>query len=455
MFRWLLVPVVLALLPTPRALAARPYSEQVVERTLDNGFRMLLLEDHKAPVAVVQIWYRVGSRNEISGHTGLSHILEHMMFKGTNSRGPEDYSRTIARNGGNENAFTAEDATTYFATLAADRIDVELDLEADRMRNLKLTDDQFLPERQVVMEERRLRTDDNPIAFLDEALDATTFFAHPYRNPVIGWATDIAGAQVADLASYYDQFYQPSNAFLVAVGDFQSQALGDRIAALFGAIPRGEPPPKMLAIEPEQTGPRRVEIERPAKLPYIALQYHTPNLHQPDSPALEVLSEVLSHGKSARLYRELVFRQRLALDADASYDRTSIDPKTFTIAAQAQPGIAAAKLERALLEQVTAVQSAPPTAEELARAKAQIEAAFVFSQDSMFYRALVLGTYEVAGGWRQIDDYLPAIGAVTAADVQRVAKQYLTERNRTVGVLIPLAGAEPPPVEHAPAGGVR
>jgi zinc protease len=440
------------------ALAARPagaalkYSEQVVERTLDNGFKMLLLEDHKAPVAVVQVWYRVGSRNELPGTTGLSHMLEHMMFKGTEKNGPEQYSRIIAKHGGNENAFTSDDATTYFATLASDRIAVEVELEADRMRHLVLDEKLFEPERQVVMEERRMRTDNNPIAFMLESLNAATFLEHPYRQPVIGWATDIAGWKLSDLKRHYDLYYQPNNAFLVAVGDFDAKAFGDLVAAQFGVYPRADDPPPVRAKEQTPRGERRVSVERPARLPFVSLQYVVPNLHSPDAPALEMLESVLSNGKSSRLYQRLVREQRIALDAGASYARTAVDDKTFTLSGQPQPGVSAEQLEKALLAEIEAIQKTPPTADELERARAQVEAAFVFAQDSMFYRGLLLGTYEMAGGWRQIDDFLPSIAKVTPEQVQQVAQKYLTPINRTVGVLVPLPTDDAAPLEQMPAG---
>ncbi len=419
------------------ATAAIPYAEQVVERTLDNGFQMILLEDHKAPVAVVQVWYRVGARNELPGTTGLSHMLEHMMFKGTKKNGPGEYSRIISLNGGDENAFTSDDGTTYFAKIAADRIDVELELEADRMRNLILDEELFEPERQVVMEERRMRVDDQPIAYLFETLSALTFLEHPYRQPVIGWGSDIEGWRLSDLQRQYDQFYQPNNAFLVAVGDFDAERLAERIEAFFGPIARGPEPPQVRAREQAPRGPARVTVRRPAQLPFIAIAYRVPNLDHPDSSALEVLEVLLSAGKSSRLYRDLVEKDRVALDAGASYSRTAVDDKTFMLTAQAQPGVEPQALEQALLAQVEALRTTPPGEEELARAKAQIESSFVFSQDSMFYRALILGTYELAGGWRKADAYLPGIRAVTAADVQRVAATWLGERNRTSGILLP------------------
>ncbi len=441
--------------PSEPALAAKPYAEQVVERTLDNGLKMLLLEDHKAPVTVVQVWYRVGSRNETPGVTGLSHMLEHMMFKGTKAHGPEEYSKIISRNGGNENAFTSDDMTTYFATLASDRAAVEVDLEADRMRGIELSKDNFEPERQVVMEERRMRTDNNPIAFLLETLNAATFLEHPYRQPTIGWAKDIEGWTLEDLQHHYDTYYQPNNAVFVAVGDFDAKALGDLVAGKFGSIPRGPEPPKMRTTEPPPRGAKRITVEKPAKLPFVAMQYHAPNLHHADSPALEMLAGVLSNGKSSRFYRDLVHRDRLALEADASYDRTSIDDKTFTIGGQPQPGVPIEKLEAALVAQIEAIRKTPPSKEELDRVRAQMESGFVFAQDSMFYRGMLLGTYEMAGGWRQIDDYLPSLAKVTPEDVQRVAREYLKPENRTTGVLVPLPIDASAPVEQVPSGPIH
>lgn len=426
---------------------ARPYSERVTETTLPNGLELILLEDHKAPVVVFQLYYRIGSRNEQLGHTGLSHILEHIMFKGTDKTGPEEYSKIIQRNGGRTNAYTAQDATTYFAQLASDRVGVMIDLEADRMQHLKLTDEQFLPERAVIMEERRLRVDNNPTAALFEQLSSTAYAAHPYQFPIIGWMNDIAQATLDDALAFYRTYYSPNNAFIVAVGDFDSAALTERIAAAFGPIPSRPPPPRVRAMEPVQEGGRRVELKRPAQLPFVALSHHTPNLRSPDAAALELLTSVLAGGDSARLHAQLVYRDRLARSAGAEYDLTSIDPGLFTVYAQPLPGKSAADAEAALVRELERVRREPPTAREMEKAKNGIEASFVFAQDSLFYQAMLLGTYEVAGDWRRIDDYLPAVRAVTAADVQRVANTYLRPENRTTAVLIP-----DPPVA-APIGG--
>ena len=432
-----------ALVQAMSASAATDYREQVFAKTLPNGLEMLLLPDHKAPVAVIQVWYRVGSRNEVPGKTGLSHMLEHMMFKGTERHAAEEYSRIIARQGGNENAFTSADATTYFAKLASDRLDILLELEADRMRGLALRADEFEPERQVVAEERRMRVDDDPISYLRESLTATAFAIHPYRQPVIGWSEDIENWTLADLQSHYDQFYQPGNAVIVAVGDFEPEELAARIEHFFGTIPAGPAAPPMIIREEPPRGPRRIEVTRPAKLPFIILSYPAPNLSNPDYAALEMLSVILSAGKSSRMRESLVREQQVALYAGASYRPTSVDDRTFTLSAQAQPETSAVAVEAALIAEVEKVRNAPPTAEEMRRARRQIESSFVFSQDSVFSRAMLLGHYAMAGDWQRVDDYLAAIEAVTPADVQKAAQRWLDPQKRTTGILHP---EDPSPV---------
>src|ERR1700687_2436057 len=224
---------VLLSLCAARARAAQPYGERVREKVLANGLKVLLLEDHKAPVGVFQVWYRVGSRNETLGKTGLAHLLEHLVFKGTHKVGPEEYSKIIQRNGGNDNAFTSDDATTYFATLASDRLSVDIDLEGDRMQNLTFDEAQFTPEHRVVMEERRLRTDNNPVSSLFEMISSVAYAAHPYQWPTIGWMDDLRQATRTDALEYYRTYYSPTNAFAICVGDFSSDALLEKIEAAF------------------------------------------------------------------------------------------------------------------------------------------------------------------------------------------------------------------------------
>ncbi len=430
-----------------RVHAAQPYAERVRESALPNGLKLLLLEDHKAPVAVFQIWYRVGSRNEQLGKTGLSHLLEHLMFKGTHKVGPEEYSKIIQHNGGNDNAFTAEDSTTYFASIASDRLPVVIDLESDRMQNLSFDDSSFTPELHVVMEERRLRTDNNPVSALFEDVSAVAYAAHPYQWPVIGWMNDLKQATQQDAMDYYRSYYEPNNAVIVCVGDFSADALRAQLEKAFGAIPVGNPPPAVRAVEPEQQGENRTVLRREAQLPFVAIAYHVPNLKDKDGPVLEVLSAVLAGGKSARLYQRLIYQKRLAGDVGANYELTSIDPGLFMVYAQPLPGKASKAIEGELLAQVDALKKEPIAERELMKAKNGLESAFVVGQDSLFYQGMLLGQYEMAGDWHAIDNYLPNVQAVSAADIQRVAAAYLSARNRTVGTLEPL----PVTPGHAPA----
>lgn len=412
---------------------------QVLERTLENGLKVLLVEEHKAPVATFHVWYRVGSRNERLGATGVSHLLEHMMFKGTSTTGPKEFNRLIQRNGGWDNAFTSHDYTGYYTNIAADRVHLPIALEADRMVNLLLKEEDVRPERDVVLEERRLRTEDDPSSAVVEEMYAAAFKAHPYANPIIGWMEEIRQITRAELLQHYRTYYIPNNAVVVAVGAFDREALFARIREVFGRIPRGPAPPAVRSVEPPQQGERRVVVKREAKLPFIFLGYHTPTLSHPDSFALEVLASVLADGKSSRLHRSLVYEQQLALYAAASYDRLSADPSLFSLYAAALPGKGSDQVERALYAEVERLQREPVSERELQKAKNQLEADFVLSQDSIFSLARQIATYEMVASWREWERYLPGIRAVTPADVQRVARAYLTADNRTVGVLVPLA----------------
>src|SRR5436853_132776 len=292
------VPSILSL----SVLCGFAHATDVREVVLDNGLKVLLLEDHKSPAVTFQVWYRVGSRNEKDGKSGLSHFLEHMMFKGTPSVKPEEYARIIAKNGGRSNAFTTSDVTVYFATMSRDKIGIELELEADRMANALLGEAYFEPEKKVIQEERRLRTDDNPTAALDEVTSAVAFTVHPYRRPVIGWMDDIQNLSRQDLADHYKLYYAPNNAFIVVTGDFFSDEILPKIKAAFEKIPRGPEPPKVRAEEPPQSGERRIIFKKEAELPFILMFYHAPNLKSPDNFALDVLTVVLAAGRSSRLY---------------------------------------------------------------------------------------------------------------------------------------------------------
>ena len=415
---------------------------EVLERTLENGLKVLLLEENKAPVATFHVWYRVGSRNEQLGATGVSHFLEHMMFKGTPSTGPKEFTRIVQRNGGWDNAFTSHDYTGYYTNIAADRIHLPVALEADRMVNLLIKEEDVRTERDVVLEERRLRTEDDPSSAVVEEMYAAAFKAHPYGNPVIGWMEEIHRITREELLQHYRAYYAPNNALVVAVGAFNREALFARIREVFGRIPRGPVPPAVRSVEPPQQGERRVVVKREAKLPFIVAGYHAPTLTHPDSFALEVLASVLADGKSSRLHRSLVYEQQVALYAGASYARLTADPYLFYLYAAALPGKGSDQVERALYAEAERLQREAVGERELQKAKNQLEADFILSQDSIFSLARQIATYEMVASWRDWERYLPGIRAVTAADVQRVARAYLTAENRTVGVLVPLAMKE-------------
>jgi zinc protease len=412
--------------------------ERVSEHILSNGLKVILLENHKAPVVTFQVWYRVGSRNEQWGKTGLSHMLEHMMFKGTKKYGPEEFSRIVQENGGDENAFTSTDYTAYFENLSADRIQVSLDLESDRMHDLNLQEDNFQTERMVVMEERRLRTEDNPQAYLMEQLEATAFQLQPYHWPTVGWMENIKNLTLADLKSYYHTYYNPANAFLVVVGDFSQKKLLADIEKTYGSLPPGVKPDQEKAIDPPQHGERRIFLKRQAQLPFILMGYHVPNLRNGDSYVLEVIATILAGGRSSRFAREFIQKKQLVLDADAENSLLSKDPGLFLISAEPLPGKATAEVEKAIDREIRRLQTEPVGTQELRKAKNLLEASFVSSQDSLFFQAMLLARYEIAQDWRAVDEYPPATDKVTPQDILRVAKQYLIPENRTVAVLVPL-----------------
>jgi zinc protease len=424
-------------IPSVASSAAAPAAPQVQEVVLENGLKVLLLENHKSPLVTFQVWYRVGSRNEITGKSGLSHFLEHMLFKGTNKIAPEEYSRIIAKNGGRSNAFTSSDMTVYFATMSREKIGVEIEMEADRMTGALLNGTFFDAEKKVIMEERRLRTEDNPSSALAEVTGAAAYMAHPYRRPVIGWMSDIENLTRDDLRRYYRRYYSPNNAFLVVVGDFSTPDILAKIRTHFGPIPRSPNPPKVVTVEPPQRGERRVVLKKEAELPFLLAYHHVPNVKDPDSYALDLLSVVLSAGRSSRLYQDLVYRKRIARSVSADYDGLAIDPTIFSFAAQIMPDKDPAEVEKAIYANVEKLRSEAVTDKELEKAKNQVEAAFVLGQDSVFGQAMRIGRYEATADWRLLNSYLPRIRKVTAADIMRVAKKYLDPEGRTVGTLIP------------------
>ncbi|MEK8089778.1 pitrilysin family protein [Thermithiobacillus plumbiphilus] len=423
-------------------------ADPVTEFQLPNGLKVLVKPDHRAPVVTSQIWYKVGSSYESSGYTGISHVLEHMMFKGTPKTPPGRFSRIIAEQGGRDNAFTSRDYTAYFQQLSADRLPISFALESDRMKNLLLREEDFRKEVEVVKEERRMRTENQPRARTDEMLMATAFVASGYHHPVIGWMGDLDSLKVSDLRPWYQRFYSPNNATLVVVGDVQPQAVKALAEKYYGPIKPSTLPEIKPRPEPEQAGERLVKVRAPAQIPYLLMGYHVPRLTRKgpneEAYALEVLAGLLSSGKSARLDQNLVRGSQVASGVEAGYELVSRDPGLFYLGGTPANGKSNADLRKALEAEIRKLQEQPVNPAELEKVKAQLAAGETFSRDSGFYQAMQLGTYETVGlDWRQYEQYVPAIRAVTPAQVQAVARKYLVDSNRTVAELDPLPPVNP------------
>jgi len=415
---------------------------KVAEHILGNGLKVLVKEDHRSPVVVSQVWYKVGSSYEPGGITGLSHMLEHMMFKGTDKHPAGEFSRIIAENGGDENAFTGSDYTAYFQTMAASKLSVSFELEADRMRGLHLIADELKKEREVVTEERRMRTDDNPQAKLNEHFMALAYSNSPYKNPIIGWPADIANYSVEDLQAWYQRWYAPNNATLVVVGDVQPKAVFELAEKYFGQLKPSEIKPIKPQTEVEQLGVRKMTIKLPAKLPYLVLGYKVPSLtnveQEWEAYALEVLAGVLDGGGSARLSSRLVRGKQLAVSAGAGYNLTSRLPTLFELEATPADGKTVWELESALKNEISELQTDLISPEELQRIKAQVLASAVYERDSNFYQAMQLGTLETVGlGWKKVDEYVDKVNKVTAQQVRDVARKYLLDDHLSVAYLEP------------------
>ncbi len=415
---------------------------ETVEQTLANGLRVIVKTDRRAPVVVSQVWYRAGSIDEFNGTTGVAHVLEHMMFKGTQDVPAGEFSRRIAAAGGRENAFTARDHTAYFQTLQKDRLELALKLEADRMANLTLSAEEFSKEIQVVMEERRMRTEDSPQARLYEGLMSVAFTAHPYGRPVIGWMNDLENMTAEDARDWYRRWYAPNNATLIVAGDVDPTQVFAWARQYFGPLAPHPLPPRKPQQEPMQDGQRQIEVKAPAKLPVVALAWKAPTLHDPeqdsDPYALEILAGVLDGHASARLNQSLVRDLRLATEASASYDDIARGPSLFMVDATPAEGHTVAQVEAALKQEIARIVKDGVGAQELARVKAQVVASQVFQQDSLFYQAMLIGEWTTAGlDYRARDTRLRKLKAVSAEQVRAVAAKYLLDDHLTVARLDP------------------
>lgn len=413
---------------------------------LSNGMKVLVKPDHRSPVAVSQVWYKVGGSYEYDGVTGVSHALEHMMFKGTKNLKPGEFSEIIAANGGSENAFTGKDYTAYFQRISSDRLELCLEHEADRMRNLQLSEEEFKKEIEVIKEERRSRTDDKPTSLTYERFNAAAFINSSYQQPIIGWMEDLHSMNLADLSQWYKTWYAPNNATLVIAGDVDPQQIKIWAEKYFGVLtPSNITPPKPRR-EVEQMGERRITVKLPAKVPYLLMGYKVPVLKtlmdqsadESDVYALEVLAGVLDGGDSSRLSQRLVRESEIATSAGAGYDLYSRQQTLFLFDGTPREGHSIVELEAAIKKQIADIQNKPPSEKELDRVKAQVMASSVYEKDSVFYQAMQLGTLETVGvGWQKKDEYLKNIQQVTAQQVQAVAKKYLQDDALTVAVLDP------------------
>jgi zinc protease len=427
-------------LAVPAAFAKE--SSAVQEFVLENGLKLIVKQDHRAPVVVSQVWYKVGSGYEHGGITGISHMLEHMMFKGTDDLEPGEFSRIIAEQGGTENAFTSYDYTAYFQELEKSRLEVSFELEADRMRDLELAPDALTLEKQVVMEERRLRTDDDPQSLTLEHFRAVAFKNSPYRNPVLGWMTDIKNYELDDLQSWYRRWYAPNNAVVVVVGDVEPahvRALADKHFGELAAVQLDEIKPQR---EVPQVGPQRITVQRPARLPYLLLGYPVPSLATAEVDwepyALIVLAAIFDGNEGARFGKNLRRGRQLAAQLMTDYGLYDRKSTLFVIAGYPTPGTDVEVLEAAVRQEIVRVQRDLVTGEELDRIRTQVVAEDVYARDSLFYQAMQLGQLEAVGlGWQRRDEFIDRIKSVTAKQVQAVANKYLLDQALTVAVLEP------------------
>jgi zinc protease len=416
---------------------------RVHELTLENGLEVIVKEDHRAPIVTSQVWYKVGSSYEHGGLTGISHALEHMMFKGTEKHGPGVFSEIIAANGGSDNAFTGRDYTAYYQNLANDRLEVAFELEADRMRNLMLPAEEFAKEIEVVKEERRMRTEDNPDALTLERFRATAYEALPYRIPVIGWMSDLDAMTADDLRAWYRKWYAPNNATLVVAGDVEPQRVFELARRHFGPLKPEETAQPKPRGEPRQDGTKRLVVKAPAREPYLIMGFKATRVGSAEEAwepyALEMLAEILDGGSSARFSRNLVRGSEVAAGADASYSAFTRLPGMLMVDGNPAKGRNVEELEQALRQEIERLKSEPVSEAELERVRNQVIAAKVFEQDSVFYQAMQIGMLETIGlDWRLADEYVDRLGAVTAGQVQAVARKYLSDDNLTVAVLEPL-----------------
>jgi zinc protease len=424
------------------AVAAPPVWAQSQEfpvstRTLKNGMKVLVQPDHSIPNVALYIFYRIGSRNEHPGTTGLSHFFEHMMFNGAKKYGPGDLDKVMEANGGSNNAYTTQNVTVYQDWFPRSALPLIYDIEADRIRDLTFDPKKIASEREVVASERRLSVDNDNGGLLDEQLWATAFIAHTYQWPVVGWMSDIEHWTMEDLKHHFEMGYSPSNATMVVVGDVSPEEIFQLCEKYIEPIPSHAPPPPVTTVEPEQMGERRLVVHKPAELPLVMIGYHVSKTDDPDFYALNILRSVLFQGESSRMYQRLVDKDQLALDV-SSYVEPAFDPTLAIIAAQPRQGVDPQACEKAIYEELERIKSAPISDQELEKAKNARLVEFYREMRTINGRANTIGTYEVfMGDYNKLFDAAKSYSTVTKEDVQRVAKKYFSANNRTVATLLP------------------
>ncbi|KTD01628.1 M16 family metallopeptidase [Fluoribacter gormanii] len=415
---------------------------QVQEFTLNNGLKILVKEDHRAPIAVSMIWYNVGSADEPGGITGVSHAMEHMMFKGTKKFPLGVFSKTIASIGGQANAFTNNDYTAFFEKTDASKLASSFELEADRMHHLLFDSNEFAKEIKVIQEERRLRTDDNPQALAFERFLATAHLNAPYHHPVIGWMSDLKNMKVEDLQEWYKKYYAPNNATLVVVGDVNSEKVRILAEKYFGDLPKYPIPERRLQKEPPSLGQKIVRIQAPAKLPLLMIGYSAPSVSTTKESyepyALEIIAGILDAGESARFSKNLIRGKHIATGADTYYNPYTRYQTQFIIYGSPSQNHTLNDLQDGLLSELDDLKNHPVSEIELQRIKNQIIAQKTFEKDSIFGQASELGLLQTIGiGWQKADEYTKAINAITPQQVQQTAQRYFQEKNMTTAILEP------------------
>ena len=433
----LLIALVLSLI-TLTARAELPTHEF----QLDNGLDVLVREDHRAPVITVMVWFKAGSIDEAPYETGLAHVLEHMMFKGSKRLDAGEFSRTVARFGGSDNAFTSYDFTAYFQQYEASRLPLALELEAERLKNLKIDDASFRRELQVVMEERRQRTDDKPTALAWEKFQAVARPGTGYAHPIIGWRDQLAQLQPQQARDWYDRFYVPGNATLVIAGDVTAEQVRPLVEKFFADLPRGETPPRPETTLNPPPGERRMTLRLPVRVPALYMSYNVPSLttadHQDDFYALTMLGGVLDGGTSARMESNLVRGQRLAAGLGAGYDGLQRGNGTFTITATPNPAVSLDELEAAIKAEIEKIAEQPPSEAEMDRVRAGVLAEQIYQRDSVMGQAMELGTLSVLGlDWRLAGQFDDNLEAVTPEQVQQAARKWLVAERSAVAHVIP------------------